>query len=53
VIKVFAIVKEHERRLFVTTLTQLEVNDLGDFGVEHLVAEWCAKKQLTFVDFAL
>ena len=52
-IKVFAIVKEHERRLFVTTLTDQEVEDLGDFGVEHLVSEWCTKKKLTFVDFAL
>ena len=52
-IKIYAVVKERENHLFVGTLTEREADDLGDYGVELMVREYCEKKSLTFVDYAL
>jgi hypothetical protein len=50
---IFAIVKETERRLLVTTLNEQEMDEQGDFGIEMLVLDWCQKKKLTFIDYSI
>jgi hypothetical protein len=49
--KIYALTKEHEKPMFVTTLTYMEFDELGDFGIELLVEAWCKKKGYSYVDF--
>lgn len=51
--KIFAIVAGKEKPMFVTTLTQREYDEMGEFGIEHLVSDWCEKKSYSYIDFAI
>lgn len=49
--RIYAIVKEKDTEVYVTTLTDKEFEEAGDIGVEELVQAWCLRRKLTFVDY--
>lgn len=51
--RVYAIVKEKDEQQYVTTLSDQELEDEGDLGIEQIVLAWCLKKKLTFVDYTI
>jgi len=50
--KIYAFVKEQDKHVHVATLSEKELDDLGDYGVEQLCKEHCQKHKLTFIDYA-
>ncbi len=49
--KIYAIVKEIDRRLYVATLSAAQIEEQGSFGIEMIVKEWCDKRRYTLIDF--
>lgn len=52
--RIYAHVEEKEEVVFVATLNNREVDDMGDHGIEVMVRDWCKKQNppLTFIDYA-
>jgi len=51
--RIHALTEEKDTPLFVTTLTGTEFNTLGELGIDELVAKWCEKRKLTYIDFTV
>jgi hypothetical protein len=51
--QVFAIVEEKEEQILVGSLSESEMEDMGDYGIELWVKKYCAKRGLTYVGYAV
>jgi hypothetical protein len=52
--KIYAVVEEKEKPIFVTTLTERDANEMGETGIERMVRDWCDRQYppLTYLDYA-
>lgn len=51
--RLFAIVQERENKIFVKDVPETEIAELGEFGLELMVSDWCEAHHYTYMDHTL